>query len=291
MSRAERGTIALEDAEVLAHERHAAGQHLLRLHAPRVAARAVPGSFVHMRCAPLQAMRRPMSIMDTDPDAGWFDVLFREVGAGTRLLAERVPGEVLSVLGPIGRGFEVTPGRGHRLLIGGGVGIPPVLFLAERLAAAGEPAAALVMGSEAPLPFKLEAASPLSAPGLPDGASLIRLNAIQTPNRIASRAGLAGCFDGFVTDLAERWLEAEAPARASEIELFACGPEPMLRAVAALARRFDVPSRLAVEEYMACGVGGCAGCAVRVETPDGPAMRRVCVDGPVFDGATLFRDD
>ncbi|MDQ2640294.1 MAG: dihydroorotate dehydrogenase electron transfer subunit, partial [Pseudomonadota bacterium] len=67
-----------------------------------------------------------------------------------------------------------------------------------------------------------------------------------------------------------------------------CGPTPMLKAVAALAREFDLPCQVSLEEYMACAVGGCAGCAVEVQTPAGPAMKRVCVDGPVFDARTVF---
>jgi dihydroorotate dehydrogenase electron transfer subunit len=74
----------------------------------------------------------------------------------------------------------------------------------------------------------------------------------------------------------------------AEIEMFACGPTLMLKAAAAVARRFGIPCQVSLEEFMACAVGGCAGCAVRVETPDGPAMKRVCVDGPVFDAQAVF---
>ena len=280
--RPHRGTIALKDAEVLRHERRPAGQHVLRLHSPPVAARAAPGSFVHLRCDPDLAMRRPMSVMRTDPARGWFDVLFKEAGAGTRRLARREPGERLSVLGPIGRGFAPSPERPHRLLIGGGVGIPPILFLAERLA---DSRPVVLMGSEIPFPFEL-CPSALPDPGLPPGAGLGGLESLAIPSRTASRAGLPGCFGGFVTDLARTWLEAR-PSCAG-VEVFACGPEPMLRAAAALAGEFGVPSQVAIEEYMACGTGGCAGCAVRVRTPNGPEMKRVCVDGPVFDGASVF---
>ena len=80
------------------------------------------------------------------------------------------------------------------------------------------------------------------------------------------------------------------PAVRAEVEIFSCGPTPMLRAVAALAREFDLPCQVSLEEYMACAVGGCAGCAVEVQTEAGPAMKRVCVDGPVFDAATVFAD-
>ena len=84
MSRAHRGTIFLEEAEVLANDHHAAGQHVLRMRSPVVAARAEPGAFVHLRCGPPLAMRRPMSVMRTEPAEGWFELLFKEVGAGDR---------------------------------------------------------------------------------------------------------------------------------------------------------------------------------------------------------------
>ena len=294
MSRAHRGTIFLEEAEVIGRERRAAGQHVLRMRAREVAARAAPGSFVHLRCGPetgigvgpgpALAMRRPMSIMRAEPDEGWLEVLFKEVGAGTRLLARCGPGDRLSVLGPIGRGFSPSPARPRRLLIGGGVGIPPILFLAERLAASRP---VVLMGSEVPFPFDLRPSSMPEA-GLPPGAALGRLEEAGVPSRTASRAGLPGCFDGLVTDLARGWLRVRSSHE--RVALFACGPAPMLRAVAALGREFGAPSQLALEEHMACGTGGCAGCNVLVRTPDGPAMKRVCVDGPVFDGASVFGD-
>ena len=291
MSRAHRSTIFLEEAEVLANDHHAAGQHVLRMRSPAVAARAEPGAFVHLRCGPPLAMRRPMSVMRTEPAEGWFELLFKEVGAGTGLLARCERGDRLSVLGPIGNGFSPTPERPRRLLLGGGVGIPPILFLAERLAAARP---VVLMGSEVPFPFDLRP-SAMPEAGLSAGAALGCLEDAGVPSRTASRAGLAGCFDGLVTDLARNWLrvrssldEVELRPSTEQVELFACGPEPMLRAVAELGREFGVPSQLALEEHMACGTGGCAGCNVLVQTPSGPAMKRVCVDGPVFDGASVF---
>ena len=282
MNRMHRGTIFLEDAEVLGNARWPAGQHVLRMRAPAVAQRAAPGTFVHVRCDSSLAMRRPMSVMRTNPAAGWFDLLFKEAGAGTRLLARRERGDRLSVLGPIGRGFSPSVERPVRLLVGGGVGIPPILFLAERLAASRP---VVLMGSEVPFPFDLEP-SAIPEAGLPAGLALGCLERAQVPSRTASRAGIPGCFDGTVTDLARGWLEVRSSL--DRVELFACGPEPMLRAAAALGRDFEVPCQLALEEHMACATGGCAGCTVLVRTPDGPAMKRVCVDGPVFDGASVF---
>src|SRR5690606_39364517 len=99
-------------------------------------------------------------------------------------------------------------------------------------------------------------------------------------SRLASNAGFDGCYRGHVTELARRVLGAMPPAELAATQVFACGPEPMLRAAAALSRELGVPCQLAVEEYMACGVGGCAGCTIQVRTPSGPAMRRGCVGGP-----------
>ena len=124
--------------------------------------------------------------------------------------------------------------------------------------------------------------------GFPRVARL--LEEMGVPSRLASRSGFAGCHDGFVTQLAEEWLASLAPEALAEVEVFACGPTPMLEAVARVAARFGLPCQVSLEEFMACAVGGCAGCAVRVKTPAGPAMKRVCVDGPVFDATCVFAD-
>ena len=291
MSQAHRGTIRLEDGHLLAREGFAGGQYILRIAAPQCAAAATPGSFVHLACDPDIPMRRPLSIMRADPAAGWIDVLFKVVGTGLAALAARKVGETLSVLGPIGHGFEPHPARPLTLLIGGGVGIPPMVFLAERLAARTDARwqPLVLMGSEIPFPFAMRP-STILVPGMPEGviASMPFLDGLGVPSRLASKAGFPGCHDGFVTDLADAWLVAQPPARLAEIELFACGPTPMLQATARVARRHGLPCQVSLEEFMACAVGGCAGCAVQVETDDGPAMKRVCVDGPVFDAYAVF---
>jgi dihydroorotate dehydrogenase electron transfer subunit len=287
---ATRGTIFLEDAEILSQESHPAGQYVIRLRAPKCAAAATPGSFAHLTCGPDIPMRRPLSIMRADPREGSIEVLYKVVGHGLATLATRKAGERISCLGPIGSGFVARPARPRTLLVGGGVGIPPMVFLAESLLGRSEPFRPLVlMGSEVPFPFKARP-STILVPGMPDGviASMPLLDGWGVPSRLASFAGFAGCYHGYVTDLAADWLGSLDAAAIAEVEVFACGPTPMLRACAAVARRFGVPCQVSLEEYMACAVGGCAGCAVQVQTPDGPAMKRVCVDGPVFDAAAVF---
>jgi dihydroorotate dehydrogenase electron transfer subunit len=108
------------------------------------------------------------------------------------------------------------------------------------------------------------------------------------PSRLASLQGFAGCHQGYVTELAHAWLESLTPEQRSEVGLYSCGPHPMLEAVVNLARTFGLPVQVSLEEFMACAVGGCAGCVVEVSTEQGPAMKRVCVDGPVFDGYSVF---
>jgi dihydroorotate dehydrogenase electron transfer subunit len=288
VARPHRNTILVEDAELLASTAHAGDQHVLRLRAPGIAGRARPGSFVHLRCAPSLAMRRPMSIMLVDPVAGTFDVLFKVHGAGTAELAARRVGETLSAMGPIGVPFRLADYRPRPLLIGGGVGIPPMVYLADHLRRRPGLAPFVAMGSEVPFPFRAQP-SRILVPGMPEGAiaAMPLLDDWGIASRLASRQGYAGCFDGLVTELAARWIEARGEAGREEIEIFACGPTPMLKAVQALAARYGVPAQLSLEEYMACAVGGCAGCTVRVNLPTGPAMKRVCVDGPVFDAAIV----
>jgi dihydroorotate dehydrogenase electron transfer subunit len=236
-------------------------------------------------------MRRPLSIMRAHPDRGAIEVLYKVVGPGLAALGARRVGESINALGPIGNGFVAHRERPRTLLVGGGVGIPPMVFLAERLredAGAGWKPLVL-MGSEIPFPFRARP-STILVPGIPEGviACMPLLEEWGVPSRLTSLAGYAGCHEGYVTDLAAVWLGSLDRATLGEVELFACGPTPMLKAAAALARRFGIPCQVSLEEFMACAVGGCAGCAVRVNTPGGPAMKRVCVDGPVFDAQAVF---
>jgi dihydroorotate dehydrogenase electron transfer subunit len=108
------------------------------------------------------------------------------------------------------------------------------------------------------------------------------------PSRLTSLSGFPGCHEGYVTDLARAWLSALDPVALGEVEVFACGPHPMLEAAAGLARELGLPCQVSLEELMACAVGGCAGCTVPVATERGPAMKRVCVDGPVFQASQVF---
>jgi dihydroorotate dehydrogenase electron transfer subunit len=290
MKKPHRDTLFVEQAEILQHEHYAGEQNFLRVHAPQIAACAEPGSFVHMQVNKQRPLRRPISIMRADPKSGNVDLLYKVFGKGTALLTQRAVGEKLDLIGPIGKPFTPHMARPRPLLIGGGVGMPPMIFLADRLREiAGAYSPLVILGSEVPFPFKA-APSKIMVPGMPDDviASMPLLEDWGTASRLASLQGYPGCFEGYVTDLARRWLDALSDEQRKEVEVFSCGPHPMLAAVARLAAEYHLPCQVSLEEFMACGVGGCAGCVVEVQTDKGPAMKRVCVDGPVFDARTVF---
>lgn len=286
-----RGTIFVEDAEVLSQTSHPGEQFVLRVRAPSCAANATPGSFVHVTCDPALPMRRPMSILRASAAEGWIELLYKAVGEGTGLLAKRHPGDLLGIIGPIGRGFTLHSERPRPLLIGGGVGIPPMVFIADvmRRDKRADWKPMILMGSEVPFPFQARP-STIMVPGMPDGviAAMPLLEDWGYPSRLASLQGYPGCYEGYVPDLARAWLETLDQEQRAKVEIFACGPTLMLRAAAAVAHAFKLPCQVSLEEYMACAVGGCAGCAVEVQTESGPAMKRVCVDGPVFDARAVF---
>jgi dihydroorotate dehydrogenase electron transfer subunit len=284
-----RGSVFLEDARILAQRAWPGEQFVLRVHAPLAARKARPGMFAHVACDPSVPMRRPLSIMRAAPAEGWLEFLYKPKGRGLAMLGRRQPGEVLSVLAPIGHGFTVDPVRPRLLALGGGVGIPPMIFLAEQVRADRRLRPLVLMGSEVPFPFEL-VQSRLEVAGVAKAAThaVGLLEQWGVPSRLASNAGLAGAHRGYITDLARDALQAMTEAERAEAQVFACGPTPMLKAVAKLARDFGLPCQVALEEYMACGIGGCAGCTVLLQTPDGPAMKRVCVDGPVFDARHVY---
>ena len=284
-----RGSVFLEDARILEQRSWPGQQFVLRVQAPRAASKARPGMFAHISCDPSVPMRRPLSIMRASAAEGWLEFLYKPKGHGLEMLGRRVPGDNVSVLAPIGHGFVVDPSRPRLLALGGGVGIPPMIFLAEQVRSERALQPLVLMGSEVPIPFEL-AESRVEVRGVGKAAThaVALLEDWGVPSRLASNAGIAGAHRGYITDLARDALHALTDQECAATQVFACGPTPMLKAVAKLARDFDLPCQVALEEYMACGIGGCAGCTVLLQTPEGPAMKRVCVDGPVFDARQVY---
>jgi dihydroorotate dehydrogenase electron transfer subunit len=285
-----RNTINLEDAKVISQQSFPGEQYILRLYSPKTAAEAKPGNFIHLQCDPSIYMRRPMSIMRANPQNGWIEILYKVHGVGTSLLSRKKKDDILNLLGPIGVPFKLGSNRNRPLLIGGGVGIPPMIYLAEYIkqySRRHQPF--IIAGSEIPFPFK-QVPSKIMVPGIPDGiiATMPLMEDWGFACRLASLQGYPGCYEGYVTDLARTWLAALDNESLDKVEIFACGPTVMLEAVAQLSYEFNLPCKVSLEEYMSCAVGGCAGCVVEVSTHEGKSMKRVCVDGPVFEASTVF---
>ncbi|MEO1244646.1 MAG: dihydroorotate dehydrogenase electron transfer subunit [Pseudomonadota bacterium] len=284
-----RNTIFVEDGTILTRDGYPGDQFVMRIRAPKCAAASTAGSFVHLSCDESLPMRRPMSVMRTRED--WIEILYKTVGQGLKLLSLKQPGDSLSVLGPIGRPFRLDPDKPNALLIGGGVGIPPMVFLADTMRKDSRFKPVAVLGSEIPFPFDIVPSRlPFNAIDAATDGTMPLLESWGVPTRLTSMQAFDACFRGYVTDLARRWLDTADEATRQATNIYTCGPTPMLKAVAALAEEYGVACQVSLEEFMACAVGGCAGCAVRVNLADGPAMQRVCVDGPVFDARVVDWD-
>ncbi len=223
---------------------------------PDLAAKAVPGQFAQIRL-PGHTLRRPISICGIDRERGTLRFVFRIRGQGTAELAAFQEGEEIEILAPLGKGFPVVPGK-RTLLVGGGIGVPPLLGAAAEL----KENAVAVLG------FRNKDAVILENDFTSTGAKL----------KVATDDGSYG-FHGLVTELA---------AKEDFDVVMACGPLPMLKAVSALAADRGVPCYLSLEERMACGIGACLGCAVPLLNEQGEQYYgHVCKDGPVFDSRKL----
>ncbi len=240
----------------------AQGYSVLTLEAPAVAAEARPGQFVHVRIPTLEPsrLRRPFSIYDADPATGRLFVLYKVVGLGTRHLAALTEGAKLQVLGPIGVPFPLTP-EGMPYLVGGGYGVAPLWFLATRLPRKG----ILFVGGRT-------------------AADILETDRFRVAGwevRVATQDGSLG-ERGLVTAPLDAAL-AENP----KAELYACGPDGMLRAVGERALRHGIKGWLSLDKHMVCGVGACLACVQKVRSPEGERLARVCVDGPVFEARDI----
>ncbi len=284
-----RNTIFEESANVINQEALAAGQFFLTLHAPKCAQHARAGNFIHLQCDQQLGMRRPYSIMRADKQTGHIDILYKVVGTGSSYLSTRKSGDSIQCLGPIGNEFTISETTTHPLLLGGGVGIPPMVFLANTLRENRQLKPFVIMGSEIPFPFTAKP-SKIVVHNIPNNviASMPLLDDWGIASRLTSQQGYQGCYQGFVHELAEEWIQGLDEKTKQGVEIFSCGPTPMLEAVATFAKRHNLACQLSLEEHMACAVGGCAGCVVPFKENDKVIAKRVCVDGPIFNAENIY---
>jgi dihydroorotate dehydrogenase electron transfer subunit len=254
-----------EKATVVEHVEKGAGYRELVFRAPATAAAVTPGQFVHVRVPALEAsaLRRPFSVFDAKD--GCVSVLYKTVGRGTAALNAVRPGETLSVLGPLGHGFPSTC-AGVALLVGGGYGVAPLYFLARRL-----------LETRAAADVRLFVGGRTKD----DLLALDRFAALGVRAEVATNDGSAG-VKGLVTDPLDDALAAlRDDGRA--YELFACGPDGMLKAVAQRATGTGSRGWISMDRHMVCGVGACYACIQRTVRGNS----RCCVEGPVFAAEDL----
>lgn len=222
---------------------------------PEIAQVAVPGQFVHIRIGSF-TLRRPISICGIDPIKGTLRIVFEIRGEGTSAIADLNKGDVIDMLAPLGHGFTVNPDFKKVILIGGGIGTPPMLPLAK---AYGEKAVA-ISG------FRNASAVILQEDFAAAGAETI----------LCTDDGSAG-IHGFVTQPLEEFVR-----NGGVDAVFACGPTPMLKRITEICKENSVYCEISLEERMACGIGACLGCACKTKRNDEEYFAHVCKDGPVF---------
>ena len=228
--------------------------------------KASPGQFVMLRVKDRKFpfLGRPFSIYSIYPDDGGFivELLYRVVGKGTYVISRLKPDEETCVLGPLGRGFDIFPDRSCVILVAGGIGIAPISFLGKhyRRCAAGRPQKIICYAGAQSVNLLI---------------GLDKMEEICSGVRISTDDGSRG-YHGLVTELFGNDLSSYDHR---DSIIYACGPSAMLKGLAGILKDQPAPCQVSVEERMACGVGACLGCAIRVKS----GYKRVCKDGPVFD--------
>jgi len=238
---------------------------------PGMAQPPLPGQFVMIRRMGEEHpfLFRPFSIHFSSSPHGEdrLDLFYRVAGRGTEIFSRMKTGEKLALIGPLGRGFAVLPEKKTLLLVGGGMGIAPLYYLATALGdrlEKGEASLTAYFGCR-------------NADFLP---ALKKFEPLCSSLRISTDDGSYG-YRGTVVELIGRDLYQYDPAGTV---IYGCGPRPMLKGLSALGRKYGMAGQVSVEERMACGVGACLGCVAPVKTADGnTAYVRVCREGPVFD--------
>jgi len=264
-----RATKKIIKAKILSNRNIAPDHYVMDIESPWLARNSKAGQFVNVKVQegvtdPL--LRIPLGVHRKHKTG--IAVLYKTVGPGTELLARRRKGEVIDVLGPLGKGFDVSAviaKKGHAaVIVAGGQGVAPLFALAEE-----------ILSKKKKVDFFF---------GARVGEHVVcekDLKRLGAKVYVATEDGTCG-KKGCVTDLLKEHLKRNTHD-AQRTTIFACGPKPMLAVVAKEAARYGMPAQVTYDEYMACGIGACRGCAV--ETTEG--IKMACEDGPVFDARVI----
>ncbi|MDD4894102.1 MAG: dihydroorotate dehydrogenase electron transfer subunit [Candidatus Omnitrophica bacterium] len=234
----------------------------IALKAPGIAVKALPGQFINIKvsdsCEPL--LRRPFGVHRVKKDD--IEALYEVVGPATQILSQRKPGEYLDVIGPLGNGFTpVIKNKPLNILIAGGMGVAPLVFLAEKLKKSKN---VVLIGAKTKEQIMCEK----------------EFKDLGCEVKVATDDGSTG-FKGYVSGFLEEVLSG---AHYPKSVVYACGPRPMLKEISRISKKYNISAQVSLEEHMACGVGACLGCVTNTRS----GFKRVCKEGPVFNGDEII---
>lgn len=254
----------IEQTQVFRHDQVKGVYRVLALEAPSISAAARPGQFVHLKVPRLSGalLRRPFSICHAAD--GRISILYKPVGRGTVAMTELVPGDAISVMGPLGNGFPKPSNDSLPVLVAGGYGIGPLYFLASQMNSKG---IAFIGGRSGD-----------------DILCAEEMSELGWDVRITTEDGSSGTV-GLVSEAIDKWI---ADSGTDGAEIFACGPDGMLRAVGERAVDRKIRAWLSLDRRMGCGIGACLACVQKIRREEGSEqLVRVCRDGPVFEASSV----
>lgn len=271
--------------KIIENKRIAQSFYKMRIESPYLAKNSKPGQFVEVKCADKNGplLRRPLGVHKISENS--IELLYGIVGKGTEMLSERKAGELLDVIGSLGNGFDLQQSAVHgprsTVLVGGGVGVAPLVALAQKLGKK-KSEVIVIIGAKTKSHILCERE-------FKNAGCLVK---------VSTEDGSKG-LKGYATDILRHLLTI---VDCRKVNIYACGPHPMLKAVAHIADAVNIPCQVSLEERMACGVGVCLGCPVKVRTaysvgrrastpntqrPTQYEYKMVCKDGPVFDAKEI----
>ncbi len=261
-----------EKCRILDHQKIAPQHYKLILSSAYMSSHAEPGQFVNVKVCegydPL--LRRPLSIHRTSPEHKRFELLYEVVGKGTELLSQASVGSELDILGPLGQGFNIDKKKTAAILVGGGMGVAPLLMLAEDLKGKVEDTYILIGASSK------------------DRVLCEKdFKAVTEDVLVSTDDGSYG-KKGFVSDVLLELINNQLSKVQSPMStIYACGPKEMLKAVTDIAFQKKIDCQVSMEQHMACGIGTCLGCVIRTQE----GYKKVCDEGPVFDAKEIIWQD
>jgi dihydroorotate dehydrogenase electron transfer subunit len=255
------------DCKVLSIENLSDDIFRMKLHCPEIAVNAMAGQFVNIKVNNefIPLLRKPFSVSSCDAEKGWFEIVWKVIGKGTRILSEQSPGKILNVIGPLGSSFQIPENISKVLVVAGGLGVAPFPLFCRQALSTNKNIEVFL--------------------GARDRGSLVLIDDFQAMGiecYLATEDGSTG-RKGFITELVTERLQTFASLE--PVMLASCGPMPFLRAMQNISVKLGVTSQISIETMMGCGFGICMGCPVgdAESSPDRPAYKLTCLDGPVFN--------